>query len=354
MKVLGSAGTTCKTPCLWGKMDQSIPPPRGVEWLGRCWWRLSIGYFWIHYDSFRACKQQSISVFCDLWILMNFNWGSHRNEVELVETPLCRKRMEKDGDYPVAIAWSTWLDKLKESRITGRCNHGGCKLLLLHASDIAATCFPLHGNPKISLVATVLSPNRNNHTSRLFLCRFPTVTFSNFPGVSLRDGYPMLQVHDLDSYVTPGPGTYNAHTTSFVYWATAQPCLAHRLPVFFDGGVGTLGGWLFWWRSWLFADSQIHSCFKEIVFSLSLKEGLSCKTSILLQANYMWSSKILKAGPVGWGLAQEWGTSERQTIDYLRSTWFNMGYFMMFVRSGIDNHPIVEVISYPHVLLCVD
>lgn len=56
---------------------------------------------------------------------------------------------------------------------------------------------------------------------------------------------------------------------------------------FFDGGVGTLGGWLFWWRSWLFADSQIHSCFKEIVFSLSWKEGLSCKTSILLQANYM-------------------------------------------------------------------
>eukprot|EP00435_Cladocopium_sp_Y103_P061300 s825_g23.t1 len=25
------------------------------------------------------------------------------------------------------------------------------------------------------------------------------------------------RVHDLDSYVTPGPGTYNAHTTSFVY-----------------------------------------------------------------------------------------------------------------------------------------
>ena len=23
-------------------------------------------------------------------------------------------------------------------------------------------------------------------------------------------------MHDLDSYVTPGPGTYNAHTTSFV------------------------------------------------------------------------------------------------------------------------------------------
>ena len=28
---------------------------------------------------------------------------------------------------------------------------------------------------------------------------------------------PVFQVHDLDSYVTPGPGTYNAHTTSFVY-----------------------------------------------------------------------------------------------------------------------------------------
>ena len=143
MKVLGSAGTTCKTPCLWAKMDQSIPPPRGVEWLGLCWWRFSIGYFWI-YESFRACKQQSISVFFgDLWILMNFHWGCHRNEVELVEAPLCRTRMEKDGDYPVAIAWSTWLDKLKESRIAGRCNHGGCKLLLLHLSDIAATCFPL-------------------------------------------------------------------------------------------------------------------------------------------------------------------------------------------------------------------
>lgn len=129
-------------------------------------------------------------------------------------------------------------------------------------------------NPKISLVATVLPANRNNHISRLFLCRFPTVTFSNCPGVSLRDGHPMLQVHDLDSYVTPGPGTYNAHTTSFVYWATAQPCLAHHLHVFFDGGVRTLGGWLFWWRSWLFTDSQIHSCFKEIVFFIEGRSKL--------------------------------------------------------------------------------
>ena len=103
---------------------------------------------------------------------------------------------------------------------------------------------------------------------------------------------------------------------------------AWRTTCLFFSMVGSgLGGRLFWWRSWLFTDSQIHSCFKEIVFSLFLKEGLSCKTSILLQANYMWSSKILKAGPVGWGLAQEWGTSEHQTIDYLRSTWFNMGYF---------------------------
>ena len=27
---------------------------------------------------------------------------------------------------------------------------------------------------------------------------------------------PLHEVHDLDSYVTPGPGTYNAHTTSFM------------------------------------------------------------------------------------------------------------------------------------------
>lgn len=33
---------------------------------------------------------------------------------------------------------------------------------------------------------------------------------------------PVFQVHDLDSYVTPGPGTYNAHTTSFVYWRGAM------------------------------------------------------------------------------------------------------------------------------------
>ena len=44
--------------------------------------------------------------------------------------------------------------------ITGRCDHGGCKLLILHAPDIAATCFSLPGTPNLSLVDTVLSPNK--------------------------------------------------------------------------------------------------------------------------------------------------------------------------------------------------
>ena len=36
------------------------------------------------------------------------------------------------------------------------------------------------------------------------------------------------QVHDLESYVTPGPGTYNAHTTTFVplhvAWISLSRC----------------------------------------------------------------------------------------------------------------------------------
>lgn len=283
---------------------------------------------------------------------MNFNWGSHRNEVELVEAPLWWKRMEKDGDYPVAIAWSTWLTNwrsqgLREGAIMGVASSYSSmhQTLLLPAfpcepQDIACSYKSFSRQEQSHLKVVPLQVS-NSNILQLSWCQFKRWT-SHASGArfgQLCDSWARhLQcAHHLICLLSNSSTLPGAPPACFFRWWGRD-----------SGRLVVLVAIMAVFR---LTNTQL---FQGNCFSLSLKEGLSCKTSILLQANYMWSSKILKAGPVGWGLAQEWGTSERQTIDYLRSTWFNMGYSMMFVRSGIDNHPIVEVISHPHVLLCVD
>lgn len=68
-------------------------------------------------------------------------------------------------------------------------------------SDFSVSCFSVPKQTKTYMYIYI-------YTS-LFLPQMPLVP-------------TVFQVHDLDSYVTPGPGTYNAHTTSFVYWRGAM------------------------------------------------------------------------------------------------------------------------------------